>query len=178
MNKTELLCRCYGVWLFLFIFSVYSISNIRLWVKLNYCVHVTMFDFSFLILCLLYHQHQEVSKTELLCACYGVWLFLFSFSVYSIINISGWVKLNYCMHVTVFDYFFSPSLSTLSSIINIRRWIILCMLRCLIISFFLLSLLYHQHQMVSKTELLCACYGVWLFLSPSLSTLSSTSDCE
>ena len=124
-----------------FSFSVYSIINIRGWVKLDYCVHTTVFDcffspslstyqmvsniellcscydvwFSFHLLCLLYHQHQSVSKTELLCACYGVWLFLFSFSVYSIINISRWVKLNYCVHVTVFDYFFSPSLSTLSS---------------------------------------------------------------
>ena len=50
---------------------------------------------SFLLLCLLYHQYQEVSKTDLLCACYSVWLFLFSFSVYSINNIRGWVKLNY-----------------------------------------------------------------------------------
>ena len=112
---------------------------------------------SFLLLCLLYHQHQLVSKTELLCACYGVWFFLFFFSVYSIINISRWVKLNYCVHVTVFDYFFSVSLSTLSSTsAGEQNWIIVFMLRCLIISF-LLFLLYHQHQDVSKIELLCAC---------------------
>ena len=160
-----------------FSFSVYSIINIRRWIKWIIVCMLRCFIISFLLLCLLYHQHQMVSKTELLCACYGVLLFLFSFSVYSIINIRLWVKLNYCEHVTVFDFF---SFSVYS-IINIRRW---------------------------ENELLCACYGVWLFLfsfsvysinnirgwvklnycvhvtvfyyffSPSLSTLSSTSDGE
>ena len=35
-----------------------------------------------------------------------------------------------------------------------------CMLQCLIISFLLLCQRYHQQQDVSKTELLCAYYGV------------------
>ena len=158
--------------LLLFSFSVYFIINIRRWVILNYCVHVTVFITSFLLLCLLYLQHQGVSKTELLCISYGVWLFLFFFSVYSIINISRWVILNYCVHVMVFDYFFSPSLSTLSSIAGEYNLIIVYMLCCFIVSFIILCLLYLQHQCVSKTQLLCACYSISLFYS--MSTLSST----
>ena len=116
VSKTVLLCACYCVWLFLFSLSVYSIINISRWVRNWIIVYMLRcLIISFLLLCLLYHQHQFVSKTEFLCACYGVWLFLFSFSVYSIINFRWWVKLNYCVHVTVFDFFFSPSLSTPST---------------------------------------------------------------
>ena len=121
VSKTELLCACYCVWLFLspsisflLLCLLYhrhqDVSKTEL---LCACNGVWLFLFS--LLCLLYQQLQKVSKTELLCACYGVCLFLFYFSVYSIINIRRWIKLNYCVHVTVFDYFFSPSLSTLSS---------------------------------------------------------------
>ena len=135
VSKTELLCACYDVWLFSFSFSVYSIINISWWVKVNYLCMLPCLINSFLLLCLLYDQHQKVSGTELLCACYVVWLFLFSFSVYFIINISWWVKVNYlCMLRCLI--IFSPSLYTLWTTSEGEwNWIIACMLWCLIFIF-------------------------------------------
>ena len=84
---------------------------------------------SFRLICLLYLQHQGVSKTELLCARYCLWVFLFSFSVYSIMNIRQWVKLNYCVHVSVFDFFLFSAFSVYS-IINISRWVMRVSMKC------------------------------------------------
>ena len=109
VSKTELLCACYSVWLFLFSFSVYSIINIRRCVKLNYCVHVTVFDFSFTVYSII--NIRWWVKLNNVCM---LWCLIISFLVLCLLY-QQLQKVNYCVQVTMFDYFFSLSLSTLSS---------------------------------------------------------------
>ena len=115
-----------------FPFFVYSIFNIRGWVIIVSMLRCLII--SFLLLCLLYHEHQSVSNTEILCACYDVWLLLFTLSVHSIIKhqtVSITELMCACYGILLHLFYFS-----VYYIINISRWVIfVCMLQCLIILF-------------------------------------------